>query len=48
MIMIWEKVSFKDFLTHEEIETLKSLAANNLRLSQVGVRGNEKKSTDLR
>ena len=41
-------VSFKDFLYHEEIETLKSLAANNLKLSRVGLRDNAKKDTDLR
>ena len=41
-------VSFKDFLYHEEIETLKSLAADNLKLSRVGLRDNAKKDTDLR
>jgi len=41
-------VSFKDFLYHEEIETLKSLAANNLKLSRVGMRDSAKKDLDLR
>ena len=41
-------VSFKDFLYHEEIETLKSLAANNLKSSLVGVRDGARKDTDLR
>ena len=41
-------ISFKDFLYHEEIETLKSLAADNLKLSQVGMRDSAKKDTDLR
>ena len=41
-------VSFKEFLYNDEIETLKSLAANNLRSSQVVRRGSAKTHTNVR
>ena len=41
-------VTFKNILYNEEVETLKSMASNNLKLSQVGQDIKMKSNTDLR